>query len=323
MEKIKMSFRKEEFDIIYHFHYCEESENKFTTTALDELNTLQVYNLYREKYNLPFPEDLRRIREKYDLSQRRMSKVLGLGINSYGAYEKGEVPSASIGNLILLADDPKSFKRIVHQSSDLDKEAKDKLRRKIDRWIIYEKEKRFESEFEYYLFDGEVPEEYSGFKRSSLTKMIEMVAFFAKELQPWKTKLNKLLFYADFELYRQTGYSMSGSRYRAIPYGPAPYKYQSLFEYMVDNDIVNINYQEFSNGEGEQFLPSQNKAFNPEFFSEVELNVLSQVVNKFKDTTTKEIIDISHNELGWKKNKDQAHLISYKYAFYLKGASGT
>ncbi len=314
-----MSFRKEGFEIVYQYYYCDASGNQFTTTELDELNTLQVYHLYRQKHGLPFPEDIKRIREKYGLSQRKMSQVLGLGINTYGAYEKGEVPSDSIGNLIQLADDPKSFERIVRQSPVLEKEAKGKLLEKVKKVVKEEQKRKFESKFEEYVFMGEEPEEYSGFRRASMPKMVEMVTYFAHELQPWKTQLNKLLFYADFEAYRKTGYSMSGNRYRAIAYGPVPCKYQTLFEHMVDNGIVEIKYHEFADGEGEQFIPSPQKSFDAELFSEEELTILSRIAEKFKDTRTQDLIEISHNEKVWQKNKDKNQLINYKYAFYLKG----
>jgi len=318
-EKKTMSFRKEDFEIVYRYYYCAASDSQFTTTELDELNTIQVYHLYRQNHGLPFPEDIKRIREKYGLSQRKMSQVLGLGINTYGAYEKGEVPSDSIGNLIQLADDPKTFERLVIQSPVLEKKSKEKLLQKVKKVVKAEKERKFESKFQEYLFLEEEPEEYSGFRRPSMPRLMEMVTYFAHELQPWKTQLNKLLFYADFETYRKTGYSMSGTRYRAIPYGPVPYKYQSLFEYMIDKDVVNINYQEFSNGEGEKFIPSPKKSFDAELFSEEELTILSRVAETFKDTRTQDLIDISHRERGWQKNKDKNQLINYKYAFYLKG----
>ncbi|NJK94516.1 MAG: SocA family protein [Bacteroidales bacterium] len=61
-----------------------------------------------------------------------------------------------------------------------------------------------------------------------MAKFTEMVVYFAKELQPWKTKLNKLLFYADFLHFKKTCFSISGVRYRAIDMGPVPNNFQSI-----------------------------------------------------------------------------------------------
>jgi hypothetical protein len=51
-ESRKLTFRKEEFTIKYHYYLCEDTKEQFTTTEIDELNITQLYNQYRKKYNL-------------------------------------------------------------------------------------------------------------------------------------------------------------------------------------------------------------------------------------------------------------------------------
>ncbi|MDY0906294.1 type II toxin-antitoxin system antitoxin SocA domain-containing protein [Pedobacter sp. CFBP9032] len=54
-------------------------------------------------------------------------------------------------------------------------------------------------------------------------------------------------------------------------------------------------------------------------FSIMELEVLSSVLKHFKKSTTKEVVDISHEEPAWIENEPARELISYqKYAFDLK-----
>jgi len=114
-----------------------------------------------------------------------------------------------------------------------------------------------------------------------------MVVFFTEKLQPWKTKLNKLLFYSDFIMHQQTGFSMSGVQYRAIPMGPVPNNYNSIFEYLTNKHTVDVYYTNFADGgTGEQFKPNQNKAFNSELFAEIELGILNAVADRFKYTST-------------------------------------
>jgi len=101
-KKNSLSFRKEEFMIFSHFYLCEDTGEEFTSTELDEINLLQVHNQYRDKHNLPFPFEIKEIRNKYGLSGTKMSEILGFGVNSYRNYEHGEVPSNSNGRLIQL-----------------------------------------------------------------------------------------------------------------------------------------------------------------------------------------------------------------------------
>jgi hypothetical protein len=51
----------------------------------------------------------------------------------------------------------------------------------------------------------------------------------------------------------------------------------------------------------------------------MEIYVLDKIVTNFRSLTTKQIVEISHDELAWKENKDERKVISYqKYAFDLK-----
>jgi hypothetical protein len=54
-EKRIMHFRKEPFDIWFHFYKCGDTGEQFTDDNLDEVNLNQVHSQYREKYGIPFP----------------------------------------------------------------------------------------------------------------------------------------------------------------------------------------------------------------------------------------------------------------------------
>jgi hypothetical protein len=119
-------------------------------------------------------------------------------------------------------------------------------------------------------------------------------------------------------MYKQSGFSISGVQYRAIPMGPVPNNFNSIFEYLANNDDVEVYYTTFSDGgAGEQFKPNSQRAFNSELFTEKELQILENIAERFKNTTTNEIIEISHKEKAWQENKDEKKIIDYKYSFDL------
>ena len=113
VETIKISYRKEDFKVHKQFYECVGCKDRFTTDELDNVNIKQVYNQYREKYNIPFPEQLIKARESYGLSAAKMAEILGFGTNIYRNYENGEVPNSSNGTLLNIAMDPKEFLKIV------------------------------------------------------------------------------------------------------------------------------------------------------------------------------------------------------------------
>lgn len=317
-ERSKLSFRKEEFEVVYHYYKCEDSGESFTTNEIDELNLNQVYNQYRVKYKLPFPDEIKQIREKYGLSASKMSEVLGFGANSYRNYESGEVPSLSNARLIQLANDPKEFKRLVNYSSAFEGKALERILQKIET-IAQEEENNFSNtQFENYLLEICSPNAFTGYSLPNFDKFTEMVVFFTEKMQPWKTKMNKLLFYADFGMYSKTGNSISGLQYRAIDLGPVPENFQGIFEYLAKNDDIDIHYSTFRNGGfGEQFIPNPKRSFNPEKFTEQELKILEEVAARFKNYNSNRIINFSHREKGWIENKNEKRLIDYNYGFEL------
>ena len=317
-EQRSMIFRKETFDIVFHYYQCEDSREQFTSAALDELNMNQVYNQYRDKFNIPFPDEINNIRSKYGLSASKMSEILGFGVNSYRQYEAGEIPSVANAKLIQIVDDPQNFMEMTALCGTLDEKARVKY---IQKAIFLAEEKKrniFNINFKEYLLGNHLADKYSGYRNPNFEKITEMVVYFSDKLSPFKTKMNKLLFYADFLMFKQSCFSISGMRYKAIEMGPVPINFQSIFEYLANKDEIDIFTTEFPQGYiGEQFKAKNGRPFRVELFSENELNVLEKVANVFKPTSTNQIIEISHLEEAWKKNEKNKSVISYEYAFDL------
>lgn len=239
-ERRSMDFRKETFEIVFHYYKCEDSGEQFTTTVLDELSMNQVYNQYRDKFNIPFPDEIIRIREKYGLSAAKMSEILGFGVNSYRQYEAGEMPSVANAKLIQMVDDPKKFIDMVELCSTLDERVKTKYIQKAQLLVEERKRNIFILNFKEYLLGNHLADIYSGYRNPNFEKFTEMVVYFSDKLSPFKTKMNKLLFYADFLMFKQSCFSISGVRYKAIDMGPVPNNFQSIFEYLANKDEIDM-----------------------------------------------------------------------------------
>jgi hypothetical protein len=56
-EKRIIPFRKEDFEVDFHYWLCEDTKQRFEDEQQAEANINQVYNQYRAKYNvLTIPE---------------------------------------------------------------------------------------------------------------------------------------------------------------------------------------------------------------------------------------------------------------------------
>lgn len=317
-ESCTLTFRKERITIKNLFYLCEESGEQFTTTELDELNLLQVHNQYRDKHNLPFPLEIREIRLKYGLSAKKMSEVLGFGVNSYRNYEQEEMPSISNGRMIQLMENPEQFLAMLEKYEPQEWKKKKQVIQAVKELIISEKENEERNHIEQYLLKDSSPDSFTGYVKPDLNKLTEMIVFFAQELKPFKTKLNKLLFYSDFLSYKQSCFSISGAKYRAIQMGPVLYNFGSVFEYMANENHIEVEHYDFGNEKtGEKFVPASGRVFDSTKFSDAQISILINVADHFKGKSTQEIVNLSHQEKAWLDNYEKKSLIEYHAAFDL------
>lgn len=317
-EKRRVEFRKESFEIVFHYYKCEDSGEQFTTTELDELNLAQLYNQYRYGNNIPFTDEIAKVREKYQVPASTMSEILGFGVNTYRNYEAGEIPSKANAKLISLAGNPNHFKELVKSCTTLKENDRKKILRRADHLINKNEEQFPATVVRDYIFGSDNKGKLTGFKKPNAEKLAQMVLFFAEKLKPYKTKMNKLLFYADFLNFRNSAFSISGMQYVAIDHGPVPDNFQSIFEYLSNEEYIKREIKHFQSGkEGTMFIPSEKNKFDSSLFSDSELKILNEVAHLFKDVSAVDIKEISHLEQAWIKNENNKAAISYEYAFEL------
>lgn len=306
VEKKKRTYRKEEFEVFELYYKCSKCNEEFTTTEIDTLNINQVYNLYREKYSIPFPEQLTAIREHYNLSASKMSVLLGFGPNQYRLYESGELSAGGNATVLSLIINPTSFKEIIIKNkSALSNKKFEDLINKIDEKL----NNNISRVIENSLFPTDIiPDRFRGFTLPQFKKFANMVLFFI-ENAPFKVRLNKLLFYADFTHYKYFGFSITGCKYAAIDMGSVPDQYAHIFGLLESEKYLTTELVKIKDKEHDKFVTI--KKFDKNLFNPEELNTLKEVLNRFEDVSTQDLMEISHDELAWKNNISRKSIIDY------------
>lgn len=318
VKKSKLVFRKEEFEYTHKSFYCADSGESFTTTELDEFNLNQVYNKYRDKHTIPFPDEIIELRKKYGLSASLMSRILGFGVNNYRNYENGEVPNISNANLIKsVINSPKILELLVEQNNDLNEDERLKILMKIKAVIEFQRENKDDITYVNILFQDKLPNNLTGYRKPNMEKMANMILYFAEHLKPSETMMNKLLFYSDFYNYKNTAFSISGSNYMAHNYGPVPFRYGGIFDYVSNKEYVSISMEDFGYNNWGKCFHRSNREFKNELFSERELHSLEHVRDTFKESHATQITGKSHEEKAWIGNQENKGLIDYNYSFEL------
>ena len=186
----------------------------------------------------------------------------------------------------------------------------------------FQNRKTWDINLSEYLIGENRATEDTGYVKPNLKKFCNMMLYFSEAAKPYKTKMNKLLFYADFLNFKKTCFSISGAKYRAIQFGPVPNNFQRLYEFAASKNYIEIDYKEYADGKTfERYYPSNDpsaKKFNSAIFNEDELRSLKKVADTFKKMTTKEIVNVSHEEVAWLDFKDGNKIINYDRALRLK-----
>lgn len=311
-EPSSLVFRKEAFCFIHQFYECQDTHERFSTTELDEANMAQVYNQYRAKYGIPFPEEIKRIRQHYALSATKMSEILGFGENQYRLYENGDMPSEANGKVLMSIMNPDFFRTFIENArGQFSDDEYAKLMAKASAW----KREKYPPFVVEYLFNSSRRTAYNGFATQSIDKLKNTLLFFIeKENGVFFTKMNKLLFYTDFLAYRIMGKGMTGLSYKAITHGPVPLRWNRIYSFYdeIDQEII-----QFPDGRAGTKLVS-NMSPDRADFSDDELMILEYVYERFKKETPTQISETSHHEEAWLKSLNSDKLISYEMAFSLK-----
>lgn len=313
-EKI-IEYKKDEFKIFEIYYQCENCGEKIVDTEMGEINTNQVYNQYREKYNIFFPQEIEDLRESYGLNKTKMSLVLGWGENTYSLYEKGAMPNDSHNSLLKLIQYPEQFIQLVEHKKEIFTEKELERLRFLIKTKIVNDEKKKNNKWIDMVWPKCIKHD-TGYVKPNFEKFAAMVLFFLTKKPPYKTKLNKLLFYSDFCYYKHHGLGISGSRYRAIEFGPVPSEYDAIYNWLFKNNYITIKECYESFGVTEVFEPI--RKFDNELFNKNELECLEFVNSIFIDYSASSLRDLSHKEKAWSDNVGERKIISYQdYAFNL------
>lgn len=125
------------------------------------------------------------------------------------------------------------------------------------------------------------------------------------------TKLNKLLYFCDFEAFRKLGHSITGARYQKLEWGPAAREFVPLHEELLKDQWARIERRR--RGEYEQRVTVSTGA-DPSVFSEDELAVIADVIAELRPFDATGASEASHEQSpGWNA-ADEFELIPYETA---------
>ena len=283
-----------EYDEIYYF--CELSDERFETTDLINTNLLAARDEYRKIHNLLQSKEIKKIREKFKITQEEFSLLLGFGAKTIARYETKQIQDLSNDCLMRLFNDDYNFalNQLKKQRDFLQPDRYEELYAMIIGFIKMTSNEILEEtalKNDYIWLDEE--NEYNGNTSLNIDKIKNMMIYFANNTENLtKVKLMKLLWYCDAISYMQKQKSMTGLVYKHKEFGALPIGWDKII------DLNCVDKDEYLYGEHlcTKFLPKKYTNIDENVFYNYEINILRSVCDKFKTIGAKEISNIMHKE---------------------------
>lgn len=111
------------------------------------------------------------------------------------------------------------------------------------------------------------------------------------------TKLNKILFYADFWAYRKLGHSITGQQYQKLGKGPAPRRLLPIVRKMEENGDCVVAEREYFGRTQKVLLARREPDLAP--FSGAEIAIIHDVVERLRGFNATDVSELSHQFIGW------------------------
>lgn len=295
---------------------CDECHKDIFVPDIDDANLKRLYAKYRELTGIISPEEIIKLRKKYNLSQRELVALLGWGKMTISRYEKGALPSKSHSDIL---------KDLISNQESLKKKSKEafenlRINEKTYKKLINSFQSSSNNIVKSLLKNELCHDEdiLNGFREFDIERVENLISYIADKTDNlYKTSLNKYLWFIDFENFKENTRSITGLRYVKQKYGPVIEKkgYEEIINLLDDKFYKEETEDDYNNSTKNKIISKRN--YDMSLYTEDEMEVINKVINKFKNMSCSKISDESHKELGW-LNSGINDIISYDYADELK-----
>lgn len=268
-----------------------------------------AYDEVRKRKGMPSPEDLKELRSRMGLSQRQLGKLLGWSHVTIHRYENGGLPNEAHATILdsLMKDRGYALQLLEKNINNFTPEELPELRNKLNRYMGIDQDSGAGKGL------TSAPGLARGNRPFSKAKLGGMISVFAQSVPAlYKTKLFKLLWYADFLHFKRHGHSISGLCYVHFAWGPVPQNYNRLLSEIEECGMVRIEpvvVAEDFNGEIIEALGG----VDSNSLSDEERATIQVITGRFGTWSSKALSEYSHKEKGYVAT-DHREVISYAFA---------
>ena len=292
---------------------CKKCKNELIINNIEDENLKRIYRKYRELKNIITPSELKKLRERYDISQRELTAILDFGKMTINRYENGSLPSKSQSDYLKLLskDEDKFFNKVkeAYYNNRISQKTFSKIQSIINKQFGHDNNYELKVYIENELKTS--PNIFNGFKVLDLENLQNLISYIASKTKLYLTSLNKYLWFIDMISYNERAVSITGLSYIHEQYGPVivKRKYEEISKL---DEKYKREDKEQDDGSIQSIITS-NGNYDLSSFSDKEMKIINYVIDLLSNKSVKEISNLSHKELGW-KNTARFEKISFEYA---------
>jgi len=130
------------------------------------------------------------------------------------------------------------------------------------------------------------------------------ILFFAREVNNTflgKTKLMKLLYYADYEWIREKGVSITGDAYVAMPYGPMPRQGEETLRRLEKASALRVEDRKVGDRDQKRCMGLKEPDLSP--FTSEEVEHLYSIARRFEFWTATQMSNLTHEDWPWQSTE--------------------
>lgn len=287
---------------IRKFYFCKEEDEEFVPEKVMDANLFNAREAYRKQNNLLTANEIKEIRNTYQLSQKEYANLLGVGDITIQRYETKLIQDEPYDMLMRLTKDNSFYcmqlleKNKKNFSVNRYKEIRDIIASKIKK---YAEDKIIYDSIQIQYIDYQEPTEKNGFCLLDIAKIEVILNYIAHYVEGlYKVKMMKILWYIDQLSFKRNGKAITGLVYQHMPLGALPIAHY----YLMKLSTIRVEEEERDDYIAYKIYPNAELAIDK--LECEEISIIQEVIFMFREYKTKKMVEYMHKENAYKNTRE-------------------
>ena len=267
------------------YYLVDDNGKEIFDRNIEIENDQRLYDIYKKQNNLLTNFEIKKIRQKYDLTQKEYALVIGVGEVTVHRFEKGAIQTEAVDSIMKLSNDPDNMAFLFLQNKkNIGKSLYDSLLKKIKELQVLKRHALVDiSKFDLDVLEFEEASAIDVAKNiiniynakvDELASNYEIVPEYITNL-----KLQKLLYFVQAICLMVFDKKAFPEKILAWSYGP----------------VVNEVYQQYKQNHASKI----NSESNVKNISSGLYKIVEEVINSYGLFEANKLIDLTHEEEPW------------------------